>query len=684
MLRHIFCAAALAAAPTSAFAQSNATPVELPPVNVEGTAGSLTVPDTDQAREIIERTPGSVEIVPDSTWRDRPANALKDVLDYTPGIFAQTKWGEDTRLSIRGSGLSRNYHLRGIQMYQDGIPMNASDGSADFQEIDPTAFRYLEVYKGANGLRYGANTLGGALNFVSPTGYDADLFSGRADIGSFGFGRLQASAGGNDGTFDAFVTGAWLTQDGFRDHSAGESNRGSGNLGWRISDNLETRFYLSLTDIQQEIPGSVTKAMALNDPRRAATANLVQNYQRNIESQRFANKTTLTLDNTTVEFGGYAIDKHLVHPIFQFLDYEYHDFGGFARVTTDGNIAGHDNRLTIGATYFGGWIDNSQYQNLAGGRKGSLLSQSTDRSRNYILYGENAFKLRPDLSLIAGLQYVYATRERIDLFDATPDTSGSASYHQANPKLGLLWQVDPGWQAFANISRSSEIPSFGELNFTNAALSDTEPQKAVTFEIGTRGRRDTFNWDLSAYRSQIRDEFLFVDLGGGNYQVTNADRTVHQGIEAGFGWSIWDSLFKTGAAPDRVWLNTAYTFSDFHFDGDSDWGDNDLPGAPHHYLRAELLYKHPNGFYAGPNIEWVPQAYFVDNANTLDTEPYALLGFRMGYEFNDHVSMFIEARNLTDERYISSVSTTAVADVNAALFEPGTGRAFFAGLQARW
>ena len=151
MLRYTYCAAALVAAALPAFAQNST--IEMPPVTVEGKTGSLTVPTTEQAREEIEHTPGSVQVVPDSVWRNTAATTLKDVLDYTPGVFAQPKWGEDTRLSIRGSGLSRNFHLRGVQLYQDGIPFNASDGSADFQEIDPTAFRYLEVYKGANGLR---------------------------------------------------------------------------------------------------------------------------------------------------------------------------------------------------------------------------------------------------------------------------------------------------------------------------------------------------------------------------------------------------------------------------------------------------------------------------------------------------------------------------------------------------
>ena len=185
--------------------------------------GSLTVPTTAQAQAILARVPGSVVVVPDTAYKySTPAATLKDVLDYVPGVFIQPKWGEDSRLSIRGSGLSRNFHLRSVQLYMDGIPINTADGYGDFQEIDPTAYRYVEVYKGANALRFGTNSMGGAINFVSPTGRDSSLLAASADVGSFGFHRLQASSGGVNGPFDFFATGSWQEQDGFRNHTWGE------------------------------------------------------------------------------------------------------------------------------------------------------------------------------------------------------------------------------------------------------------------------------------------------------------------------------------------------------------------------------------------------------------------------------------------------------------------------------
>ncbi len=192
------------AIPKAAAAAPKAAPAPVPAAVVDPAAtppgGSLTVPTTAQAQAILARVPGSVVVVPDTAYKyTTPASTIKDVLDYVPGIIAQPKWGDDTRLSIRGSGLSRNFHLRGVELFLDGIPINTADGFGDFQEIDPTAYRYVEVYKGANGLRFGASSLGGAINFVTPTGRDASLASASADIGSFGFQRLQSSSGGVSG-----------------------------------------------------------------------------------------------------------------------------------------------------------------------------------------------------------------------------------------------------------------------------------------------------------------------------------------------------------------------------------------------------------------------------------------------------------------------------------------------------
>lgn len=686
--KHLLAAAvavACAALAPSRAAHAQDAAATLPPVVVTATPdqGALTVPDTGQATAEIQRTPGAVQVVPDTAFKDGPAQTVKDVLGWVPGVVTQSRWGPDARVSIRGSGLSRNYGNRGINMSMDGIPINTADGLFDLFEIDPTAYRYVEVFKGANALRYGANALGGAVNFVTPTGRDAARFEGRIDAGSFGQVRAQASTGGAQGPWDYFVTGSAERFDGYREHSNGHQERLSGNIGYRFSPTAETRFYLNANSWRSRLPGEVTKDAALNSPRTADAEFVQLDQQRNIDSLRLANKTTLLFGPTSVEFGLFAVRRHVMHPIYQWLDYHVRDYGGFARATDDRTIGGYRNRLVAGVNLHNGTIDNEQYINLPGAVKGDLASSSIDKSRNLSVYAENSFFVRPDLALVAGGQFQHAVRDRRDRFLSDGNQSGRRSYDNFSPKLGVLWDVTPEWQVFANVSRSAEAPTFDANSFASPSSSDLKAQTATTYEIGTRGRQGDSTWDVSLYRSQLRNELQCLTTAPWSpCSVVNADRTVHQGLEAGIGVPFLKSVIDQG---DRLWFNATYTYSDFRFDGDAGYGNNRMPGIPPHQVRAEILYKHPSGFYAGPNVEWMPKGFFADNANQLKVDAYSLLNFRIGVsDKGAGWSGYLEGRNLLDKRYISSTIVAGTATPASALFSPGTGRSVHAGLHYRW
>lgn len=154
---------------------------------------------------------------------------------------------------------------------------------------------------------------------------------------------------------------------------------------------------------------------------------------------------------------------------------------------------------------------------------------------------------------------------------------------------------------------------------------------------------------------------------------------MHQGIEAGL-----DATIPLSPSGGSLALTAAYTYSDFFFDDDAIYGDNRIPGEPKHYLRAEMLYKHRSGFYAGPNVEWAAGHYFADNANTLTVDPYALLNLKAGFDLGERWSFYVEGRNLTDKRYISTVAIAGTASPTSEIFNPGTGRAVYGGVKFRY
>ncbi|WP_370151491.1 TonB-dependent receptor family protein [Ferrovibrio sp.] len=661
----------------------------IPPVTVTADraepAGAMTVPDAEDARTRIEKTAGGVDIVPAEEMRDGRASTVKDVLDYVPGVFAQSKYGqEDSRLSIRGSGLSRSFHLRGTRILRDGVPITDADGAGDTMEIDPLAVDYTEVYKGANALQYGASLLGGAVNFVSPTGRSQPGFLLRQEFGSFDTLRSQFGAGGAIDNFDYYVTPTYSHSSGFRDHTDQDYTRLNGNVGYRFGDGAETRFFLSAANINQKIPNSLTRSQALASPSWTTPQSFTGNTKRNIEAIRGASKTTFLTDSGEISVGFFAASKTLFHPLSSpsfstVVDNEEINGGGFGRWTGETELAGHRNEMALGINYFTGVNQARSYTN-AGGSRGSLTADADQISNTFEIYGENAFYVIPEVALIAGLQGTMAQRELQDKFLSNGNQSFDRGYNSINPKIGTRWDFAPRQQAFVNLSWSAEPPPFSELG-TTATTTALEQQEARTLEIGARGRGSDLAWDAAVYRAWLQNELQTIQPASGAAVQQNVDGTIHQGIELGGDWVFGRDLAATG---DNAMLRLAYTYSDFYFDGHPTYGNNDIPGAPKHYLRAALRYSHASGWYAGPNVEWVPRGYYVDNANSAKTPAYALLGARAGYDFGNGLTLFVDGRNLLDRTYISNVGTTTTANANSTLYNPGDGRAVYFGAELHW
>ncbi|WP_207537333.1 TonB-dependent receptor family protein [Sabulicella rubraurantiaca] len=673
-----------AALPLLFLAVPAAAQYQLPETIVTGIAPRLTVPTNEEAEIRLRLSPGANTVVPASEFLERPGTTtLRDMTEWVPGVFAQPKWGEDSRLSIRGSGLARNFHLRGVRLYQDGVPVNQADGSGDFAELDPLVFQRVEVLRGGNAFALGANTLGGAINFVTPTGRDLPGGLLRFEGGSFGMLRGQIAYGASSGPVDGWVSGTMRREDGFRQHSKSDSGRMNANAAYRWSDNAETRIFLAYNAIAQQIPGTVTRSEALQTPRRANATNLALNYQRNIESYRLGTRTAVRVaPGTVLEFGGSWVTRQLDHPIFQYVDNRTNDFNAFGRITWDGTLGAFRNRLVAGVNFAAGTNDNRRFVNLAGLR-GAQTFSARDRAQTLDAYAENSLYILPHLALVAGVSGGQAVRQSDNRLN--PALGGSLRTSFINPRAGLLWQATDTLQLFGNVTWSTEPPTLSDLValVPLGGFALVKDQRATTLEVGARGIAGPLDFEATLYRAWIRKEIqLFQGPTQGSSFAQNADRTIHQGVELAGRWTAARNVAVEG---DAVSLRAAYAFSDFRFDGDRSFGDNQLPGAPRHLLRAELRYRHGSGAWIAPNLEYVPEGFFVDNANTTRTNSYALIGLRAGADFLDgRLSAFLEARNLADRRYISSASVTTRATGNPALYEPGTGRAAYAGVRLRF
>jgi iron complex outermembrane receptor protein len=644
-------------------------------------------PVVARARKRLSETPGAVAVISSEAYANRYAVGLTEAVRDVPGVYAQKKFGEDARLSIRGSGIGNSSHNRGTLLAQDGVPLNEADGYGDFQLIDPLLARFTEVYKGGNALRFGGALLGGAVNLVTPTGKTAGADTLlRVEGGSFGTARVHGEIARQFGDDDVFVGATLSDSDGWRSQSNASAARLSANVGHSFGEDREVRLYVSGADLKQQIAGAVSLSQALNSPRNAAAANLANNYGRNMRNARASLQTTWRLSDSTVFEGGvHGAWRDLDHPIFQVVDQESRNFGAFGRVDWTGQLGGHAADLFAGVSYRIGDLDARQWLNLRGS-KGALQAFSRQNAQALDVFAEGRLFVTPRVAVVAGGTYGTASRDyrayKLPGVATSFDLTAGRDYDWFAPRLGLLFQVDADSQLFANLTKSVEPPNFGAFSPTAAAgFAPVVPQTAWTGEVGARGRKGALAWDVALYRAKLKHELLSFTIDPDHPAATfNADKTLHQGIEAGLDWRI----------TPRLRLRQTYAWSDFHFEGDAQYGDATLPVVPEHLYRAELKYEHPAGWFVAPSVEWSPRGPFVDYRNKVRAPDYAIASLGAGYT-RDGVTLFLDARNLFDKRYVNTVnplanaaSVSAATIENTAAFWPGEGRGLFAGVSGKF
>lgn len=682
MLNKHILSAVIAALPFMAHAEHEGT-VHLDEISVVSSrpASSLTQPDIETAKETLNKTAGGTTLVDMDTVREGRTSTIQDALGMATGVLAQSRFGaEETRLSIRGSGLQRTFHGRGIKLMQDGVPVNLADGSFDFQAIEPLAARYVEVYRGANALRYGASNLGGAINYISNTGYTASPLTVRFEAGTYDYGRASVSSGNVIGDLDYFVNASYFDQTGFRENAEQLAKRINGNVGYKINSDVETRFYLGYARSDSNLPSSLTKAQLNNDPSDSFLGAVGQ-QKRDIDLIRIANKTNILLsDHAALQLSAYYSHKDLFHPIFQVIDQDTNDYGVEARLSLDGELFGHKNELLLGVNPSAGIGYDERFVNI-GARRGARVNKLENRATNLEAYVENRWYVLPELSLITGLQYTHAKRELDDkqFTTAAQDESFEKTYVQTNPKVGLLYNLTPEIQLFTNVSRSFEPPSFGELT-GGLRPNILDAQEGTTFEVGSRGNSEFVDWDVAVYYGKLKNEMLqtaFFTAGNSSTpgsQTTNADKTIHAGLEFGM----------TARLPMQLEWRHSLLINHFKFDNDAVFGNSRLPGIQKSLLRAELMHRSNevlNGFYIGPTFEWSPQNYYVDFAQTVDADRYFLWGLKAGQQVNKHWAWFLEGRNLGDRKYAATTSVVRnQGGVDGALYSPGDGRTAYMGV----
>jgi iron complex outermembrane receptor protein len=297
---------------------------------------------------------------------------------------------------------------------------------------------------------------------VPLTGYNAAPFQVRLEGGSYGFFRGDMSGGAVQGQFDGFGAIGFRAREGFREHSRENTEILFADLGYKFSDQVENRFYLTMGQTNRNLPGGLTKSEMENDPSQANPLAIAQDWSKEWSYVHLADKLSIRTDEIQFDASAFWFHRDLENRGFFSPDFRegieefYSDnFGGNLNFVSRHELFGKRNILTIGLSPQFEDEPSQNYENIFG-HPGATTARGEGSSINVPAYLEDQLYLTPRLSILAGAQAIFAERHFQDTFvsDAEGNQSNRQNFWGFNPKLGAIYEINAQTQAFINVSRS--------------------------------------------------------------------------------------------------------------------------------------------------------------------------------------------------------------------------------------
>ncbi len=301
-----------------------------------------------------------------------------------------------------------------------------------------------------------------------------------------------------------------------------------------------------------------------------------------------------------------------------------------------------------------------------------------DTEDTYKVALQNVLKLRPDLTLTAGLGYDWR-----NLLKATDYTTGVIHYPLANGsypdgQVRLDWQMAPQTQFHAFVSSRARFPTIFERFSTQFGSAEVnpylKPERATNFEIGASHDFGPLHAEGAAFYAVIDDAIACVVVSGGAACPLNTAKTVltqYRNVGNGDYSGLEGSLSARLNAQITAGGNVTWIAQNFRVPGGTAYEPTDTP------TDKLVLYANWTPFarlHVQPDVEIDSDRWEVNAAGTgyLRAGAFDLLNARIAYDFPRGIELAVGARNLLDQNY------------QLAQGYPDPGRSFFVSARYRY
>lgn len=515
-------------------------------------------------------------VTSDDLRRTRVLN-VNDALRQVAGVFVRDEEGAGMRPNIGIRGLNPVRSTK-VLLLEDGILQGFAPygDNAAYYHAPIQRFTEVEVLKGAGQIRFGPQTIGGVINYITPDVPTEFIANGTIAGGNRDMLMLDGTVGGKllgggvlvhvnhnqtDGNrdnqalrfTDIFVKGAWelgadhgitVKLSRFRENSrigysgltlaefeaAPRSNafvnddfqteRLNATLAhrWDLSDDvrlLTTGYYHYFTrDWWRQSSNSGQRPNDASDPACDGMANLL---------------TTCGNEGRLRQYDTYGIESRLS------FDHALLGIGG----ETEIGVRYHEERQN--RRQLNGDTPNAR---AAGTGVNAGVRENNERDTTaFAAFIQSRFDFGA-LSVTPGVRAEFIDQARrnlpVDVLVGggpsgalTAVTGGNESLSEVLPGIGATWQLADNVTLYGGIHRGFAPPRVEDIITAAGGSVDLDPELSWNYEIGIRGEFvPGINADATFFLMDFENQIIAQSVAGGiGTQLTSAGRTLHRGGE---------------------------------------------------------------------------------------------------------------------------------------------------------
>lgn len=632
-------------------------------------------------------SPSSATIVKQEELEASHVMTTNEALRKVPGLVLRDEEGFAMRPNIGIRGLNPTRSTK-ILLLEDGIPLAYAPYGDNASYYHPTIDRFasIEVLKGANQVKFGPQTMGGVINYITPNA--PEKFGGHmgVTVGNRDYLNTKINVGGNGMLLDY----THKEGDGARDNTHSNVEDLNIKVTKGISENhaltLRANYfsedsqvsYSGLTQAEYRNFGgdynpfnhddfeitrygvSLTHDWQIN----ADTLLTTNYYYSHFDRDWWRQQSNTTASNVASGTGCAAFANARISGLRVSGDdcqgvqgrlRTYETYGIEPRLS----LSHAWGQLELGAKAHFETQDRKQINGSSPtARTGSLSEKNRRETDAYSGFVSNRFDWGK-LSVTPIMRYEHIENKRNNKLTGA---TGEASLHEWIPGLSLAYAADEVTTVYGGVHRGFAPPRTEDLISNAGGAVDVDPERSTNWELGARTKPTAQSLlEVTAFYNDF-DNLIAVGSVASNINLSQGKATF-AGLEL-MGQHAFDNGLYTKLA--YTWLpiaeqDQAFRRVDTNAVIAGSGGDNRQPYAPKNTITAALGYK-VGAWDAQIEAVHVGEQ-FADFAETKtptadgqrgELSSYTLYNAAVNYRYEPYkTTVFLTAKNLFDKEYIA-------------------------------